>query len=209
MLTRELILETAMHVLSRTGPDGFTMNALAQELGVKTPALYHHVGGKASVLTGMRTLISNRIDTSMFGQMPWHEAVEAWAWSYRAAFAAHPHAIASLATSPMAGAGETLSMYEAVSIGLRDADWPETEIVDVIVGVESLILGAALDAVAPVNIFDPGDYAPEVPVFSHLLQVRGTKSPADGDLSHADRAFRLAITALTAGLQVRLKSLQR
>src|SRR3954447_21829659 len=83
VLTRDLILLTALKVLNRTGPDKFTMAALAAELGVQPPALYHHVGGRSDILAGMREYVTDGIDSSVFGTLPWHEAVVAWARSCR------------------------------------------------------------------------------------------------------------------------------
>lgn len=200
VLSRELILAAALEVLERTGPDDFTMAALAADLGVKTPALYHHVGGKKDVLAGMREVISDRIDTSAFGARPWPEAVSRWARSYRAAFAAHPYAIALLATLPVTGAHRTLSMYEAVARGFRDGGWPEQLVVNNIVALENFILGSALDAVAPADMLEPGDFAGEVPVFNAALRARDRSNsfaPA------ADQAFELGLEAIVSGMDAR------
>lgn len=200
VLSRELILAAALEVLERMGPDDFTMAALAADLGVKTPALYHHVGGKKDVLAGMREVISDRIDTSAFGARPWPEAVSRWARSYRAAFAAHPYAIALLATLPVTGAHRTLSMYEAVARGFRDGGWPEQLVVNNIVALENFILGSALDAVAPADMLEPGDFAGEVPVFNAALRARDrTNSFAPT----ADQAFELGLEAIVSGMDAR------
>ena len=200
VLSRELILAAALEVLERTGPDDFTMAALAADLGVETPALYHHVGGKKDVLAGMREVISDRIDTSAFGARPWPEAVSHWARSYRAAFAAHPYAIALLATLPVTGAHRTLSMYEAVARGFQDGGWPEQLVVNNIVALENFILGSALDAVAPADMLEPGDFAGEVPVFNAALRARDrTNSFAPA----ADQAFELGLEAIVSGMDAR------
>ncbi|HEX2248347.1 MAG TPA: TetR/AcrR family transcriptional regulator C-terminal domain-containing protein [Arthrobacter sp.] len=204
VLTRELILLTALRVLNRTGPDKFTMAALAAELGVKTPALYHHVGGKSDVLAGMREYVTDRIDTSAFGVLPWPDAVAAWARSYREAFAAHPYAISLLATLPVTGAQRTLVMYERVARGFRDAGWPDDQVVNGIVALENYILGSALDAVAPANMFDAGDFADEVPVFDAAVRDR---DQSDSSSSPADQAFELGLEAIVEGLDAKRKAL--
>ncbi|WP_427134358.1 TetR/AcrR family transcriptional regulator C-terminal domain-containing protein [Pseudarthrobacter sp. S9] len=198
VLSRELILVTALRVLKRTGPDDFTMAALAADLGVKSPALYHHVGGKRDILAGIREYISDRIDTSAFGVRPWPEAVTVWARSYRAAFAAHPHAIALLATLPIAGAHRTLAMYEVVARGFVDSGWPEELVINNVVALENFILGSALDAVAPADMLEPGDFADEVPVFATALQARDR---TDSAASPADQAFELGLAAIVTGLE--------
>jgi len=197
VLSRDLILATAITVLNRTGPEDFTMAALAKELGVKTPALYHHVGGKNDILAGMRQFVTAGIDYGVFKTLPWDEATVIWARSYRAAFAAHPYAISLLATVPVTGAHPTLVMYEEVSKGFRAAGWPEAKIVSAMVALENFILGSALDAVAPPDMMEPGDFAPDVPVYTNALRAG---EGADPQLSRADQAFELGLAALVAGL---------
>jgi len=212
VLDRDLIVRTAFDVLRRTGPEDFTMAALAGELGVKTPALYHHVGNKTEVLSSMRELITSGIDHSGFGTLPWLDATRRWARSYRTAFAAHPHAIALLATTPVTGANPTLSMYEAVTQGFLDEGWPEELVVSAIVSLESFILGSALDAVAPADIFDTGDFAEQVPVFTQALAVRERFLGREDDASYAtavaDQAFDLGLDAFLAGLSASLERLR-
>jgi len=212
VLDRELIVRTAFDVLRRTGPEDFTMAALAGELGVKTPALYHHVGNKTEVLSSMRELITSGIDHSGFGALPWLDATRRWARSYRTAFAAHPHAIALLATTPVTGANPTLSMYEEVTKGFLTEGWPEHLAVSAIVSLESFILGSALDAVAPADIFDTGEFAPEVPVFTRALALREQTLGRNDDGSYAaavaEQAFELGLEALLAGLSVTLERLR-
>lgn len=197
VLNRDLILEAALGVLKKTGPDEFTMAALASELGVKSPALYHHVGGKNEILAGMREYVTAAIETSAFGNLPWKDAAKAWARSYRSAFAAHPSAIALLATMPVTGAHRTLAMYEQVARGFRDGGWPEHLIINAIVAIENFILGSALDAVAPADMLEPGDFTDTVPVFSAALQAREGAGPSG---SPADQAFEVGLDAIIAGL---------
>ncbi|NKX53015.1 TetR/AcrR family transcriptional regulator [Arthrobacter mobilis] len=205
VLTRELILVTALKVLNRLGPDKFTLAALADELGVKTPALYHHVGGKSDILAGMREYVTQGIDTSAFGVLPWPEAVMSWARSYRSAFAAHPYAIALLATLPVTGAEQTLQMYERTARGFRGAGWPEEDVVNTIVALENFILGSALDAVAPEDMFDTGGFADQVPVFDAAVRVRHSAAGTAG--SAAEQAFELGLAAMVEGLEARRKAL--
>ncbi|MFJ3958871.1 TetR/AcrR family transcriptional regulator C-terminal domain-containing protein [Arthrobacter sp. NPDC090010] len=212
VLDRELIVRTAFDVLKRTGPDDFTMAALAEELGVKTPALYHHVGNKSAVLSSMRELITDGIDASGFGRLPWPEATSVWARSYRTAFAAHPHAIALLATTPLTGADPTLAMYETVTQGFLAEGWPEDSVVSAIVSLDNFVLGSALDAVAPADIFEAGDFAPQVPGFTKALAARAGRLQAPDLAAYAqavaDESFELGLQALISGLQHSLARLR-
>ncbi|MBO9704992.1 MAG: TetR/AcrR family transcriptional regulator C-terminal domain-containing protein, partial [Arthrobacter sp.] len=106
----------------------------------------------------------------------------------------------------------TLSMYEAVTRGFLDEGWPEELVVSAIVSLESFILGSALDAVAPADIFDTGDFAEQVPVFTQALAVRervlGRKDDASYAAAVADQAFDLGLDAFLAGLSSSLDRLR-
>lgn len=200
VLTRDLIAEAALRLLDEGGSDGFTMARLAQALRVRPSALYNHVDGKEDVIAGIRELISDRIDVSAFAAEPWDAAMLHWAYSYRVAFAGHPPTIAMLATMPLRGAVRTMRMYETVVAAMVAAGWPEEEVLPTIVAVESFILGSALDAVAPGDMFDPSGAEAEVPAFAAAYRARaravGAAPPADG-------AFAVGLHAVLDGLRLR------
>ncbi|GAB2850707.1 TetR/AcrR family transcriptional regulator C-terminal domain-containing protein [Actinocorallia aurea] len=52
-LSRRRVLRAATGVADREGVDGLTMRKVAQELGVETMSLYHHVANKEAVLDGI------------------------------------------------------------------------------------------------------------------------------------------------------------
>src|SRR4051794_38460724 len=43
---RTAIVSTALALLERHGPDGVTMRAIADQLGIQAPSLYKHIPGK-------------------------------------------------------------------------------------------------------------------------------------------------------------------
>ncbi len=174
------------------------MAALAGELGVKPPALYHYVKNKQALLVGMREVVSDSIDVSGFGILPWKDAVRRWARSYRDAFAAHPNAIALLATEPIAGATGALAMYERVVQGFLAAGWEPGRVMSGIVALESFILGSALDVVAPDDMFDPGEDAAQTPGFVEVLAAQASLGG-----SRADRAFDVGLDIMIDGLALR------
>lgn len=206
VLTRELISEAGLRLLDERGADGFTMARLAAALDVRPSALYNHVESKDEVIAGIRELISDRIDVSAFATQPWDDALAQWAHSYRHAFAAHPPTIAILATMPLRGATRTMRMYEVVVAALGRAGWPEAEILPSIVALESFILGSALDAIAPGDMFDPAESAPDVPAFASAYRARqdavGAAAPADG-------AFAAGLRAMIDGMRSRYAQFAR
>lgn len=204
VLSRELILETALRLIDEQGEAGAGMRAVAHALGVRPSSLYNHVASRSDLIAGVRELISDRIDVECFEQMPWDRALERWADSYRAAFAAHPPTIALLATTPLTVASRTSLMYDAVVSALVRAGWPEARALSVIVAVESFLLGAALDTAAAADMLDPGPRA-DVPAFSAGYAARDRALAAAGERP-ADAAYRLGLTAMIAGLRIELSA---
>jgi AcrR family transcriptional regulator len=49
-LSRELILDRAVVLIEREGPDALSMRRLGRELGVEGMALYHHIAGRDELL---------------------------------------------------------------------------------------------------------------------------------------------------------------
>lgn len=204
------ITQAALDLIRREGYRGLTMAALAKRLDVAPSALYNHVRSKQEVLALVQDHLMSLVDVSAFSNKPWPEAVRAWAHSYREIFAQHTPLIPIIAIQPIADSPQTLHSYDAVASGFRRAGWPEAEIVDAIVALESFIFGSAFDVNAPQNIFDGGDGqgsgspgssegsgSPEDPAnFAKAVQAR----EAQHGRYSADRAFTLGLDALIAGM---------
>ncbi len=61
-LSRERVLAAAVEHADRSGLDGMTMRAVADELGVEAMSLYHHVSGKAGLLDGLVERVMAEVD---------------------------------------------------------------------------------------------------------------------------------------------------
>ncbi|WP_432512085.1 TetR/AcrR family transcriptional regulator [Kineococcus sp. SYSU DK001] len=192
VLTAEGITAEAVRLLEERGQDGLTMAALARRLGVAPSALYNHVATKADVLRAVQDDVNRRIDCSGFADLPWDEALARWARSYRDAYARHPALVPVMAVTPVESAPHTVAMYEQVCAGLLAGGWPPHLVTNVVVAVESFVLGSALDTQAPTGIFDPG----RLP--APALRAATAARPG-GDTARA--AFDLGLDALLAGLR--------
>lgn len=209
MLSTPRIAAAAREVLEASGED-FTMSMLAQRLGVAPSSLYNHVGSRSEVLALVSDHVVSGIDTSGLRGLAehpatatapaWREATEAWARSYVQAFAAQPAVVSALALTPIAEAPQTLRMYEEVSRGFLAAGWPEELVLSAIAALEAFLLGSALDAAAPADIFDPGQRAEDFPALAHL---HGLRRNATGQQSAA-QAFGIGLAAVLDGLQGQL-----
>lgn len=194
VLTVEGITAAAVRLLEERGQDGLTMAALARSLDVAPSALYNHVTDKQDVLRAVQDHVNAGIDRTAFDHLPWDAALAAWARSYRDAYARHPALVPVMAVTPVRSAPHTVAMYERVCAGLLAAGWPEHRVTNVVVAVESFVLGSALDTRAPADIFDPGDLAGSAPAFGAANRAR----PA-GDTALA--AFEVGLEALLTGLR--------
>ena len=204
ILSRRLILETGLKLIDERGPHGAGMRAIAQELGVRPSALYNHVDGQPALVAGVRELISERIPTGMFDELPWDEALESWAHHYREAFAAHPPTIALLAVLPLSEDSITTRMYEAVISALGRAGWPAERRLEVLVTLEAFILGAALDLAADDDMMNPGPRK-DVPNYTEAYRARAELLARTGERA-ANRSFALGLRALLTGFRAELNS---
>lgn len=199
VLSRVLIVETALDLLDRHGRDGFGMREIAHELGVRPSALYNHVSSKDDVFQGIREVIATRITVAPFATQRWDEALRTWARSYREVFASHPPTIALLAVMPFATDSEIFTTYEQVIEALHREGWERSEALNILVAMESFILGSALDAAAPDDLMSPGDRG-DTPQFSEAYAQRATRTTETG-VSPADQAFESGLDVFMMGLR--------
>lgn len=182
LLDRERIAATALDLVDAEGD--FSVPKIARRLGVQTASVYHHVEGRAGIVELLRVRIAADIDGSTLELRPWDVALEAWARSYRAAFAAHPRAIPLLTTSQVA-APEALAQYERAVAMLLEAGFALESVMPLITALENTVLGSALDLAAPEQMWEPDGSTPLLA--AALTATRGT--------SRADQAFELALRA--------------
>ncbi|MEU3536081.1 TetR/AcrR family transcriptional regulator C-terminal domain-containing protein [Streptomyces murinus] len=184
LLDRERITTIALQLVDESGD--FSVPQIARRLGVQTGSVYHHVDGRDGIVELLRERVASAIETATLDLEPWDTAVEAWARSYRAAFAAHPRAIPLLMTSPVR-APRVLDQYERAVTLLLDAGFAPAGIMALITALENLVLGSALDLAAPEAMWELADRA----ATPHLAAALA----AAGD-HRADRAFEVGLTAL-------------
>ncbi|WP_037344406.1 TetR/AcrR family transcriptional regulator [Sciscionella sediminilitoris] len=201
ILSKERIVDAAFAVLRESGTDKFSMTRVAEALSVRVPALYNHFRNKTALVDAMREQVAKDIDATPFDRLPWDEAVVPWAWSYRDAFAARPAGIDLLAATPV-DTPQVAEDYERISRGLRRGGWPLEEIVDVIVTLESFVIGSALDALAPADNLRLTAAAEHAPEFVAAERTRAAKPGIA-----ADRTFEIGLRVLVSGLRLRLAEL--
>ncbi|MEV0979483.1 TetR/AcrR family transcriptional regulator C-terminal domain-containing protein [Streptomyces sp. NPDC049915] len=193
LLDRERITTTALELVDEQGE--FSVPQIARRLGVQTGSVYHHVDGRDGIVELLRERVAQVIEIATLEVRPWDAALAAWARSYRAAFAAHPRAIPLLMTNPVR-APRVLEQYERAVTLLLDAGFPAPEVMPVLVALENVVLGSALDLAAPEAMWELGD-ASVAPRLAEALDAAGPH--------RADRAFELALEAFLAHARRRLQ----
>lgn len=218
VLTQRKITSAAVSLIQAEGYRGLTMSALARQLGVSASALYNHVGSKRDLMILVQDRVNQEIDCSAFESETWDVALDRWARSYRDVYARNIPLIPVMSVLPVANSPHTLQMYEKVAAGLLRAGWPQSWIINTVVAVESLVFGSAYDAIAPDNIFDPGELHEMAPVFSAAVAHRellmdsartdhGTETPEVPTApSPADVAFDVGLRSLLAGFRSQLEA---
>ncbi|MET7474789.1 TetR/AcrR family transcriptional regulator C-terminal domain-containing protein [Streptomyces sp. NPDC005648] len=181
LLDRERITATALQLVDEQGD--FSVPQIAKRLGAQTGSVYHHVDGREGIVELLRERVASTIDPGTLDLTPWDTALEAWARSYRAAFAAHPKAIPMLMTSPVRAPG-VLEQYERAVTLLLDAGFAPAEVMPLLIALENLILGSALDLAAPETMWELTEEV-ATPRLAQALSAVGE--------GRADRAFEVGL----------------
>lgn len=188
------------------------MSTLARELKVAPSSLYNHVSSRDEVLAGISDRIVRRISTQELcrvaedvqaghlqgesARLAWIEATKAWARSYREAFSLAPVIVTTLAITPVQQAPATLAMYEQVVASFTAFGLAPSQALLVVETLEAFLLGSAVDAHAPTDIFNPGALGTNHP----------TMQEAYSQLGHTpqESAFTIGLDALLTGLATTL-----
>ncbi|CAM5552260.1 tetracycline repressor, C-all-alpha domain protein [Streptomyces tanashiensis] len=182
LLDRERITTTALEIVDEQGE--FSVPQIAKRLGVQTASVYHHVDGRDGIVELLRERVAAAIDGATLEREPWDAAMAAWARSYRAAFAAHPRTIPLLTTSPVR-APKVLAQYEHAVGRLLDAGFALPDVMPVIIALENIVLGSALDMAAPEAMWELAD---------ETATPRLARALGAAPEGRSDQAFELALT---------------
>lgn len=156
-LNRERVLHAAVAVAESAGIGGLTMRSLAQQLGVRPMALYHHFANKEEILDGIIDVVFSAIDLPP-ADAHWRAALRRRAISARRVLAHHPWAI-PLMESRTAPGPATLQQHDAVIGTLRRAGFSIQMTAHAYSLLDSYVYGFALqEASLP---FDTPETLPE------------------------------------------------
>jgi AcrR family transcriptional regulator len=100
-LTRQRVLETALHLIDREGLEGFSMRKLGAMLGVEAMSLYNHVESKRALFDGVIEWLFVRAPSPEQLDGTPREELWAFAHAFRDVLRAHPRVLPLVATSPL------------------------------------------------------------------------------------------------------------
>jgi AcrR family transcriptional regulator len=89
-LSRDEILAVALPLLARDGVDGLTLRAVAERIGISSPALYHYFSGRDDLLDRLCELVAAEVDVTVDPSAAWDDAVVAVLTSMQRTFAQYP-----------------------------------------------------------------------------------------------------------------------
>src|SRR5437588_10866084 len=92
-LTRQRVLEAALHLIDQEGLEGFSMRKLGASLGVEAMSLYNHVESKRALFDGVIELVITETPYPEKPDATPREELWAFAQAFRAALRAHPHVL--------------------------------------------------------------------------------------------------------------------
>ena len=140
-LTRERIIEAALHVMDAEGLDAVTMRRIGRELGVEAMSLYNHVEDKDDILEGVTERAMNEFEfPPPSGE--WTEDALALAREWRRLLGLHPSVCQLLAErhKPMDGLAAFRAMDAALGV-LRQAGLSDREAAQAFNALGGYILG--------------------------------------------------------------------
>ena len=89
-LSRQDIVTAALPLLAEHGIDGLTMKAVADALGISSPALYHHFENRDALLDRLAERVAAEVDTTVAARMTWDDAIVAVILEMHRAFTRYP-----------------------------------------------------------------------------------------------------------------------
>ncbi|HEY1751506.1 MAG TPA: TetR/AcrR family transcriptional regulator C-terminal domain-containing protein [Caulobacteraceae bacterium] len=202
LLTLEAIVAAAAQVLARHGYAGLTMRAIADELGVRAPALYWYVPGKEALEVQLYDHLMAGFSVSLTGE-DWREQVRqaarqlhGYMRGVRDISRLVPHGV-SLGPNTLAQLEGGLGILLSGGLSPRDAAYGFNALFAYVLNwVEAEAAWrerqAAGGPAAAAPVFDPADYP--------SLAIAGPPFFADDP----DGRFEFGLDVMIAGLQTRV-----
>jgi len=202
---RRAIVAAAIELLDERGLDGLSLHEIAARLGVKQPALYHHVASKADLLSAVAEEVLDRHHTARLPNdgEAWDAFTARNARSLRGAMLSVRDGarLISSAGGRVPKLGNAMAQVDL----LERAGFDGRTAVLALIAVSRYTIGAALEEQAsrsnpPLSASAPGDDE-RIVRFAGILRDVTAAGP--------DAEFDLGLAALLAGLDAQRKKRER
>jgi AcrR family transcriptional regulator len=197
-LTRERILQTAVLLADRDGPDAVTLRKIAGELGVHVTSLYNHVPTRDAVTDGIVELLLDEAKLPT-GPIAWDAWIREFTGAVVAIAATHPGAFHALQQRPVQGARATAS-FEVALAALGQAGFGPADAFAAVktTAYLALMIGTESSMVARGEMLET--QTDDLPAESFPL-VRAVPT----DVSDYENVWTFSVDTLIAGLRARLR----
>lgn len=196
-LTRERILEAAVRLADRDGPDAVTLRKIAGELGVHVTSLYNHVPTRDAVTDGIVEMLLDEAKLPT-GHVAWDDWVRQYVEGVVGIAATHPGAFHALQQRPVQGARAAAS-FEVAMAAFAEAGFSTSDGFAAIKSASylALMIGMERSMVARGEILET--HLDELPAESFPL-VRSIEK----DVADYEYVWTFGVDTLIAGLRSRL-----
>lgn len=196
-LTRERILQTAVRLADRDGPDAVTLRKIAGELGVHVTSLYNHVPTRDAVTDGIVELLLDEAKLPT-GPVAWEDWVRQYVDGITGIAATHPGAFHALQQRPVQGARAAAS-FEVAMVAFTDAGFSTGDGFAAIKSASylALMIGMERSMVTRGEILET--HLEELPAETFPL-VRSIET----DVADYEYVWRFGVETLIAGLRAQL-----
>lgn len=89
-LSRDDLLDAALPLVARDGLDALTVRAVADALGITSPAVYHYFDGRDDLLDRLCERVAREIDLDVTTALVWDDAIVALILEMHRVFAGYP-----------------------------------------------------------------------------------------------------------------------
>jgi AcrR family transcriptional regulator len=196
-LTRARILETAVRLADRDGPDAVTLRRIAGELGVHVTSLYNHVPTREAVTDGIVEVLLDEAKLPM-GPVTWDDWVRQFTAAVVAIAGTHPGAFHALQQRPVQGALATAS-FEVALAAFQEAGFSAADAFAAVKTVSFLALMIGTERSMAARGQTPETHLDELPADAFPL-VRSVAT----DANDHEAVWAFGVETVIAGLRSRL-----
>lgn len=195
-LSRRIILDAALELVDRTGPEGLSMRRVAEELDVTAMSLYGHVRGREDLLDGLTGLLLEQLEDDLDPADEPMVVLRGFADGIRAAGLGHPAAFSLIGMRPLR-AQTALGSVDTALGALRRLGFADDQVVPAYRTVASFARGFTLAEISGFSLADASEAFEGYDTIRDLAPALRRRD--------ADAAFAFGVGAILDGLALRVR----